>query len=68
MAVQKRKKSRSRRDMRRSHDHLTKDTPFSVDFLSGEEHRRHHATESGYYRGRKVFEPPQTSSEKESEE
>lgn len=66
MAVQKRKKSRSRRDMRRSHDHLT-NAPIAVDFLSGEFHLRHHATESGYYRGRKVFEPPQTSSEDDSE-
>ena len=45
--------------MRRSHDRLT-NAPFAIDFLSGEEHRRHHATESGYYRGRKMFEPPQS--------
>lgn len=54
MAVQQNKKSRSRRDMRRSHDHLTKPT-LSTDPTTGEVHRRHHMTEDGYYRGRKVI-------------
>lgn len=54
MAVQKNKKSRSRRDMRRSHDSLSKPT-LSVDSTTGETHRRHHITEDGYYRGRKVL-------------
>ena len=54
MAVQQNKKSRSRRDMRRAHDALTKPT-LSVDATTGETHRRHHVTEDGYYRGRKVF-------------
>lgn len=54
MAVQQNKKSRSRRDMRRSHDALTKPT-LSVDSTSGETHLRHHMTEDGYYRGRKVI-------------
>jgi large subunit ribosomal protein L32 len=53
MAVQQNKKSRSRRDMRRSHDALTLPT-LSVDAVTGETHRRHHMTEDGYYRGRKV--------------
>ena len=53
MAVQQNKKSRSRRDMRRSHDALTMPT-LSVDQTTGETHRRHHMTEDGYYRGRKV--------------
>lgn len=55
MAVQQNKKSRARRDMRRSHDALTRPT-LSVDATSGETHRRHHITEDGYYRGRKVLE------------
>lgn len=55
MAVQKNKKSRARRDMRRSHDALVKPT-LSVDSTTGETHRRHHLTEDGYYRGRKVLE------------
>lgn len=54
MAVQKSKKSTSRRDMRRSHDALTSET-LSVDSTSGELHRRHHVTTDGYYRGRKVI-------------
>ena len=55
MAVQQNKKSRARRDMRRSHDALTKPT-LSVDSTTGETHLRHHITEDGYYRGRKVLE------------
>ncbi|MDO8862321.1 50S ribosomal protein L32 [Haliea sp. E1-2-M8] len=53
MAVQKDKKSRSRRGMRRSHDSLTGPT-LSVDQTSGETHRRHHVTADGFYRGKKV--------------
>jgi large subunit ribosomal protein L32 len=54
MAVQQNRKSRSRRDMRRSHDALTGPT-LSVDVTSGETHRRHHVTPDGFYRGRKVI-------------
>lgn len=54
MAVQQNKKSRSRRDMRRSHDALTMPT-LSVDSTTGETHLRHHITPDGYYRGRKVL-------------
>ena len=54
MAVQKSKKSRSRRGMRRSHDALTAST-LSVDSASGETHRRHHVTKQGFYRGNEVI-------------
>lgn len=54
MAVQQNKKSRSRRDMRRSHDKLSGPT-MSVDKVSGESHLRHNLTKDGYYRGRKVI-------------
>jgi len=54
MAVQQNKKSRSRRDMRRSHDSLKKPT-LSVDATTGETHRRHHLTADGYYRGKKIL-------------
>ncbi|UTA46345.1 50S ribosomal protein L32 [Simiduia sp. 21SJ11W-1] len=54
MAVQQNKKSRSRRDMRRSHDALTGPT-LSIDPTSGEKHRRHNVTADGFYRGRKVI-------------
>lgn len=55
MAVQKSKKSRSKRDMRRSHDAL-RPPALSVDPTSGETHLRHHVTADGYYRGRRVIE------------
>ena len=54
MAVQKSKKTRSRRGMRRSHDALSGQT-LSVDQTSGEPHRRHHVSADGFYRGRKVI-------------
>ena len=53
MAVQKSRKTRSKRGMRRSHDSLTGKT-LSVDPTSGETHLRHHVTADGYYKGRKV--------------
>lgn len=54
MAVQQNRKSRSRRDMRRSHDALTS-FALSVDSTTGEVHRRHHVTKDGVYRGRQLF-------------
>jgi len=53
MAVQKRKKSRARRDMRRSHNKGQSPT-YMVDPVTGELHRRHHITKTGYYRGKKL--------------
>ncbi len=47
MAVQQNKKSRSKRDMRRSHDSLVKPT-LSVNSTTGEVHLRHHITPDGY--------------------
>ncbi|HCH20670.1 MAG: 50S ribosomal protein L32 [Cellvibrionales bacterium] len=55
MAVQKSKVTRSRRGQRRSHDSLVKGV-LSVDESSGEKHRRHHVTNEGFYRGKKVVE------------
>ena len=55
MAVQKSKKSTSRRGMRRAHDAL-KGPALSIDSNTGETHRRHHVSADGYYRGRKVLE------------
>ena len=54
MAVQKSKKSTSRRDMRRSHDALSVPT-LSTEQTTGEVHRRHHISADGYYRGRQVL-------------
>lgn len=53
MAVQKSKKSNSRRGMRRSHDAMAEPT-LSTDSMTGELHRRHQVTETGYYKGKKV--------------
>lgn len=55
MAVQKSRKTRSTRGMRRSHDAL-KPVQLATDPTSGEVHRRHHITADGFYRGRKVIE------------
>lgn len=60
MAVQKSRKSRSRRGHRRSHDSLTA-AALSVDPTSGETHLRHHVTADGYYRGKKVIDTASTS-------
>lgn len=54
MAVQKSKKSRSMRGMRRSHDSLTSAT-LSEEQTTGEIHRRHHISADGFYRGRQVI-------------
>lgn len=55
MAVQKNRKTRSRRGMRRSHDALSQ-SQLSTDPTTGEKHLRHHITADGFYRGRKVVE------------
>jgi len=54
MAVQKSRKTPSRRGMRRSHDSLTSAT-LSTDPTTGELHRRHHVTKDGYYKGQQVI-------------
>ena len=55
MAVQKNRKTPSKRGMRRSHDAL-KGTTLSTESTTGETHVRHHISADGYYRGRKVLE------------
>ena len=54
MAVQKSRKTRSKRGMRRAHDSL-KATTLSVDQTTGEKHIRHNVSPDGYYRGRQVI-------------
>lgn len=54
MAVQKDRKSRSRRGMRRAHDALRGPT-LAIDDTSGEVHLRHHVSRDGFYRGKKVI-------------
>ncbi len=54
MAVQKNRKTRSKRGMRRSHDALST-AALSTDTTTGEVHRRHHISPDGMYRGRQVI-------------
>jgi len=54
MAVQKTKKSSSKRGMRRSHDSLTSKA-LSIESTTGETHLRHHISPNGFYRGRQVI-------------
>ncbi len=58
MAVQKNRKTPSKRGMRRSHDRVDRPT-LSIDQTTGETHRRHHVSPEGFYRGRKVIESPE---------
>ena len=67
MAVQKSRVTRSRRGQRRSHDGLTKPT-LSIDAATGETHRRHHVSPSGYYKGRQVIDKSATVQDDSDEE
>ena len=62
MAVQKSRKTPSRRGMRRSHDALSSPT-LSTDPTTGELHRRHHITADGFYRGNQVVEVAEDTEE-----
>ena len=53
MAVQQTKKSPAKRGTPRAHEFMTAPT-LSIEPGSGETHRRHHISPSGYYRGKKV--------------
>jgi large subunit ribosomal protein L32 len=56
MAVPKKKTSKSKRDMRRSH-HALKTTNWVEDGSTGEPVRRHHVDlKTGMYKGRQVIE------------
>jgi len=54
MAVPQNRKSPSKRGMHRSHDFLV-GPPLSIEPETGEVHRRHHVSSSGYYRGARVI-------------
>ena len=54
MAVQQRRKTPSRRNMRRAHDSLSAAT-LSIEPTTGETHLRHHISPDGFYRGRQVI-------------
>ena len=67
MAVQKSKVSRSRRGARRSHNKL-KSPALSTDQTTGEIHLRHHMTDDGFYKCKKVMEVKIKKEASESEE
>ena len=54
MAVQKKRKTRSRRDMRRSQIKVKKPA-ISSDQNTGEDHLRHNISPEGFYRGKQVI-------------
>ena len=54
MAVQKKRKTRSRRDMRRSQIKAKKPS-ITNDILTGETHIRHTISPQGFYRGKQVI-------------
>lgn len=54
MAVQQNKKSASKRGNHRAHDFLT-NPALAVEPTTGEAHRRHHISPTGFYRGKKVI-------------
>lgn len=54
MAVQKSRKTPSKRGMRRGHDKL-KSRTLSIEPETGETHLRHHVSPEGFYRGREVI-------------
>jgi large subunit ribosomal protein L32 len=64
MAVQKSRKTPSKRGMHRSHDALSVPA-VSIDQKSGETHARHRISRDGFYRGKKVL---QTKADAEANE
>ena len=68
MAVQKSKKSRSRRGTRRSH-HALRPQELSTESHTGELHRRHHVSAEGFYKGvLRVFRPVKKDVDEDLEE
>ena len=67
MAVQQNRKTRSKRDMRRSHDKV-KPATLSIDSTTGVKHRRHHIDGNGFYRGKEVIVEKIHSEEEEEKE
>ena len=60
MAVQQNRKSRSRRDMRRSHDHIAI-AELSIDSTTGEKTPSPSCDQRWFYRGRQLFKVSQDS-------
>jgi large subunit ribosomal protein L32 len=66
MAVQKSRKTPSKRGMHRSHSALSIPA-VSIDSKSGETHSRHRISREGYYRGRKVLQTKADAASTEEE-
>jgi len=62
MAVQKSRRTPSRRGMRRSHDKM-QNPAVSVDPTTGETHLRHRVSPDGFYRGEQVVVQPEIDDE-----
>ena len=62
MAVQQNKKPTSKRGNHRAHDFLTNPAT-ALEATTGEVHRRHHISPTGFYRGKKVIATKQDSAE-----
>ena len=62
MAVQQNKKSTSKRGNHSAHDFLTNPAT-ALEATTGEVHRRHHISPTGFYRGKKVIATKQDSAE-----
>ena len=67
MAVQKSKKTPSRRGMRRAHDAL-KAAALSTDPTTGTKHLRHHISPDGFYKGREYITKQAEYEDEEDEE
>lgn len=68
MAVPKRRKTRSKRDMRRNGNTKSESISLSTDILTGEIHLRHHVSKEGYYKGQQVFKKKSKKDNKKKEE
>ncbi|QJC28498.1 50S ribosomal protein L32 [Enterobacteriaceae endosymbiont of Plateumaris consimilis] len=55
MAVQKSKKSRSKRGMRRSHHSLSENKILLIDKKTGKKYLYHNMTPDGFYKGKKII-------------
>ncbi len=65
MAVQKSKKTRSKRDSRRNENSKLKKSTISIDKETKESHIRHQMTKNGFYKGFKIIEKKQKEKNKE---
>jgi len=67
MAVQKSRKTRSKRNIRRHENSKVKMVTLSVDKVTSEIHKRHFITKEGYYKGKLVYKK-KTKPEKENKQ